>query len=350
MAVVEADVDVHCGVRGNRLTARPLRFHPGGGTVHSCLNESMVYGHTAHRRENLIVELRLYEKYRPKSLAEVVGQPVVGQLQEIAERPFPLCVLIEGPTGTGKTTAGVCPGPGHGLLRHDRLARLPYGVRGGLHGGDGPALVRARDAPALRSAGQGLPRHGDRGTGIPQSHRASAVQGLLRAAAGLDEGRAGSHQQRRQQAGEAAAAPLPQAVFTAGKSFAVACNKRLAQIWAIEAPHADMPHGWEQFGWDGEEFSFRQALDTLDCYLNVLKMRARRDSGTEREANYPVRRRGLEPAASPVAWPAARQRRDPTGAAGRPGLPCRTAGLVCYRWREPFFNPLIRKELALWRQ
>ena len=220
------------------------------------------------------MELRLYEKYRPKSLTEIVGQPVVGQLQEIAERPFPLCVLIEGPTGTGKTTAAYA-------LAQD-MGCYDTTVWPGCHtvcGADFTAeMARHWFGPEtpLRfvSAGQGLPRHGDRGTGIPQSHGASAVQGLLRAAAGLNEGRAGRHQQRRQQAGEAVAASLPQARRSRPESLSPwPATSGWPRYGPSKRTHADMPHGWEQFGMDGEEFSFRQALDTLDCYLNVLKMR-----------------------------------------------------------------------------
>jgi replication-associated recombination protein RarA len=219
------------------------------------------------------VELRLYEKYRPKSLAEIVGQPVVGQLQEIAERPFPLCVLIEGPTGTGKTTAAyalaqdmgcydttVWPGC-HTVCGADftaEMARHWFGPETPLRfvaPGKGYHVMVIEELEYLNPTVQVLCKdYFERRLGsmkvvlVATSNDASKLVKPLR------------HRFRK-------------LAFTAGKSFAVACNKRLSQIWAIEAPDADMPHGWEQFGWDGQEFSFRQALDTLDCYLNVLKMR-----------------------------------------------------------------------------
>ena len=46
--------------------------------------------------------------------------------------------------------------------------------------------------------------------------------------------------------------------FSAGQDFAVAVNDWLPTVWAAEVgPGIDLPHGWQKFGWDGEEFSAR---------------------------------------------------------------------------------------------
>jgi hypothetical protein len=50
---------------------------------------------------------RLTEKWRPRKLSEIVGQPPVRILQRFAQAPYPRCFLLEGPGGVGKTTAAL---------------------------------------------------------------------------------------------------------------------------------------------------------------------------------------------------------------------------------------------------
>lgn len=47
----------------------------------------------------------LTEKYRPRILREIVGQPCIASLTELVSNPRPCALLLVGPTGTGKTTA-----------------------------------------------------------------------------------------------------------------------------------------------------------------------------------------------------------------------------------------------------
>src|SRR5262245_17759418 len=50
----------------------------------------------------------LTERYRPRTLAEVFGQPAaVRQLQQFAALPFARAFLFFGPTGVGKSCAAV---------------------------------------------------------------------------------------------------------------------------------------------------------------------------------------------------------------------------------------------------
>ena len=71
----------------------------------------------------------LKERYRPCSLADVIGQPVARQLAEIVRNPRPACIPLEGPTGCGKSTCALGVRQRHGLPARERLA----GIR--LHGG-----------------------------------------------------------------------------------------------------------------------------------------------------------------------------------------------------------------------
>jgi DNA polymerase III gamma/tau subunit len=52
--------------------------------------------------------MSLYKKYRPRTLAAVVGQTgAVASLQKLMDRnELPHCILLTGPSGTGKTTIG----------------------------------------------------------------------------------------------------------------------------------------------------------------------------------------------------------------------------------------------------
>lgn len=59
--------------------------------------------------------------------------------------------------------------------------------------------------------------------------------------------------------------------FLAGTCFAEAACGRMALIWQQEAGHdVDLPHGWQNCGWDGDEFSLRRGLDTLQDHLALL--------------------------------------------------------------------------------
>lgn len=51
--------------------------------------------------------MRLYEKVRPRTLDQVVGQQPTYFLKKLAANPYPCCVLLEGPPGCGKTSAAL---------------------------------------------------------------------------------------------------------------------------------------------------------------------------------------------------------------------------------------------------
>jgi len=59
--------------------------------------------------------------------------------------------------------------------------------------------------------------------------------------------------------------------FGAGGPFAEACVERLAAIWQRETGGLDLPCGWQSWGWDGDEFSMRLALDLMQEHLNLVQ-------------------------------------------------------------------------------
>ena len=74
-----------------------------------------------------MIERNLSEKYRPQTLADIVGQSWgVEQLQEYVQAPVPTAFLFEGATGTGKTSAALA-------LAADLGVDLAAGPPGGLH-------------------------------------------------------------------------------------------------------------------------------------------------------------------------------------------------------------------------
>jgi len=71
--------------------------------------------------------MNLADKYRPRTLAEIVGQPwTVCQLQEFVENPVSCAFLFEGETGTGKTSAALA-------LARELGVDCEAGPLGGLH-------------------------------------------------------------------------------------------------------------------------------------------------------------------------------------------------------------------------
>jgi hypothetical protein len=52
--------------------------------------------------------MNLAEKYRPRVLADLVGQSCGRHLRAFVERPYRCCLLFEGPGGVGKTSAAMC--------------------------------------------------------------------------------------------------------------------------------------------------------------------------------------------------------------------------------------------------
>ncbi len=69
----------------------------------------------------------LLEKYRPRNLGELLGQPWASQqLQLFATNNYSAAFLFEGDTGTGKTSATL-------LLAEALGVQIDQGPLGGLH-------------------------------------------------------------------------------------------------------------------------------------------------------------------------------------------------------------------------
>jgi DNA polymerase III, delta subunit/Helix-turn-helix domain len=71
--------------------------------------------------------MNLVEKYRPRKLADILGQPwVIHQLEKFIEQPYPVAFIFAGGTGAGKTSAAIVLASELGVaIEHDEM--------GGLH-------------------------------------------------------------------------------------------------------------------------------------------------------------------------------------------------------------------------
>jgi hypothetical protein len=96
--------------------------------------------------------MNLTEKYRPRTLADIVGQPdAVDALRSFVAAPSPAAFLFEGETGTGKTSAALA-------LARDLGVDIDAGPFGGLHviaSGEqtGESVRRVMDGMRLHTLG-----------------------------------------------------------------------------------------------------------------------------------------------------------------------------------------------------
>src|SRR5262245_61756575 len=98
----------------------------------------------------------LVDKYRPRTLDDLLGQPwVVEQLRAFARNPFPCAFLFEGETGCGKTSAALALAHdlGAGSDEWPELAGL-YQIASGEQTGDSVRqLLRTLQLCPLRGSG-----------------------------------------------------------------------------------------------------------------------------------------------------------------------------------------------------
>jgi DNA polymerase III delta prime subunit len=151
--------------------------------------------------------MTLFDKYRPRRLSEVVGQPGAAMLGRFARKPFRSCWLLEGPPGTGKSASA------HALA--EELGCTIFSK----HVVSGNKLTRETAEQLFNHTVRCVP---------------------------MDRARFRVLQ------------------FSGGPCFAAAAQERLAEIWARERPGEHMPARWHHWGWQDERFSMRVAVREME--------------------------------------------------------------------------------------
>jgi replication factor C small subunit len=206
--------------------------------------------------------MRLSQQYQPLTLDDVVGQPaIVRRLKRLVAAPVSCCLLFEGRGGVGKSATakalihdlGVCPFSG--LLEYsaanlsiEEVRRL-FGQTFRLRPMTGSLwhillveeleLIVSKHVNAALKDELGEQHMPERLIVVATSNDVSTLD-------------------------EALLQRFEVFPFSAGPTFAEACQERLAWIWQQEVGvDVPLPVGVEQLGWRNDSFSMRRALAAL---------------------------------------------------------------------------------------
>jgi len=205
---------------------------------------------------------RLAEKYRPRSLDEIVGQFPVRVFKTLVLEPYPSCWLLEAAPGVGKTATGYALGAELGCV--DEFSGLHFVIASELSVDKARELFQEtlRLRPLDNPSGWHLLLIDELETLSPPTQ--TFLKPTLENLPGKVIVVATSNG-----AGKLQPALLERFTilrYDAGQVFAIAAQQRLREIWQAEFGSLPLPHGWQEWGRDGNQFSLRRAMDTAQAY------------------------------------------------------------------------------------
>ena len=208
--------------------------------------------------------MRLTEQYRPKTLADVVGQPVVQRhLMPLVRRPAASCWLFEGDGGVGKTASAYALAADLGVdmtwdFVHVCASELDIDFCRRLWTGRLNYVPRNQWKMLLIEELDALPSDQVHRFLKDELQTCRLKPTLIVAATSNDISKLSKPFLQRFQTCH----------FECGVQFAAAMRKRLAEVWS-EVATGPLPPEARNWGRDGEGWSMRVALDELENHLSA---------------------------------------------------------------------------------
>lgn len=210
--------------------------------------------------------MKLSERYRPSRLSQVAGQRAVRVLEGFLLEPYPACWLLDGAPGVGKTSTAFA-------LANELGCEDEFSGREVVIGSE-------LSVDAARTLFQRTLRC----TPL-QPLKVPAWHCLIIEELELVSSQCATFLKVALETALPArcvvvatsnnTAKLPQALrerftllsFGSGDAFASEAQDVVAAIWDAETKGEPLPAGWESWGWEGESYSMRAALDAVQQEL-----------------------------------------------------------------------------------
>jgi hypothetical protein len=220
--------------------------------------------------------MTLQDKYKPRRLAEIVGQPQTYKLMALAARPRRSCWMLEGGPGVGKSCTA--------HLLADELGCSIFSK----HPIKGSKLTTELAEQLFNQTVRCVPMDGapTHLVILEEFERcvSNEVRTFLKGALDVDVDPDDGGLPRRcivvatsndvSKIEPALLERFSLIHFSSGPEFALACQERLAAIWEAECPGVDMPKDSFLWGWqDGlSRFSMRVALRAMADHIEVMEL------------------------------------------------------------------------------